>query len=120
MVRQRGGFGDEILKRWPLDVFVFALTAIAGIKVIFKERSEVDLFKRIFLVRRRRRFFGGRQALAFFLAAPHIVDEGDCIFQFLQNRILNHFLSNHVLELKLVEREDADHLHEARCEDLPL
>ena len=96
------------------------MTAISWIKVIFKERSEVDLFKRIFLVRRRRRFFGGRQALAFFLAAPHIVDEGDGIFQFLENRILNHFLSNHVLELKLVKRENADHLHKARRKDLAL
>src|SRR6266566_449444 len=120
MIGESAGFGYEILKRWPLDVFVFALAAISGIKVIFKERAEVDLFKGIFLVSRRRCFFGRGQTLTLFFTAANIVDQRNRVFELFQYWILDHFLINHVLQLKLIERKDADHLHEAGREDLPL
>ena len=50
----------------------------------------------------------------------YIVDHRNGIFQFFENGVLHHLGSDHVLELKLVEREDADHLHQSRREDLPL
>ena len=42
------------------------------------------------------------------------------IFELFENRVLDHLGVDHVLELKLVEREDRDHLHQARGEDLAL
>ena len=54
------------------------------------------------------------------LPSSDFVEQRNRIFQFFENRILDHLRVDHVLELKLVEREDRDHLHQARGQDLAL
>src|SRR5580658_10758142 len=40
--------GEKVLKRGLLAVFIFRLCAVAGIKVVLKIRSEVDLLEGVF------------------------------------------------------------------------
>jgi len=80
-----------------------------------------DLFEGVFLIGSRSgTLFGCGSALAFFLAAANVVNQRNRVFELLENRILDHLGIDHVLELELVEREHADHLHQARGKDLPL
>ena len=51
---------------------------------------------------------------------PTSSSKGNRVFEFFENGILNHLGVDHVLELKLVEREDGDHLNQARGQDLAL
>src|SRR5512133_2416987 len=93
---------------------------ISGVQILLEKGTKVDLFEGIFLFRGSDwTLFGGR-TLALFLPASDVVDERNRIFQLFQNRVLHHLAIDHVLELKLVERKDADHLHEARRKYLPL
>ena len=62
---------------------------------------------------------GGRALAIFFLLAD-LIEKRNRVFEFLQHGILDHLAIDHVLEFKLVEREDRDHLHQARGEDLAL
>ena len=63
---------------------------------------------------------GGSGALAVFFFFADFVQQGNGFFQFLENRVLHHLSIDHVLELKFVEREDGDHLHQARSQYLAL
>ena len=68
-------------------------------------------------------FFGGSLgggAVAVFVFTAYFVDERNGFFELFENRVLDHLGIDHVLELKFIEREDGDHLHQARGEDLPL
>ncbi len=94
--------------------------AIAGIEIFLKERAKINFFEGIFLFFRGNRVFFGRDPFAIFFLAGGVIEQGNGVFQLLQNRILHHLGGDHVAQLKLVEREHADHLHEARREDLPL
>ena len=96
---------------------------VPGIKVVLEKRAEVDFLERILLLDGGNGivFCGcGSGALAIFLFFTDFVEQRNGIFQFLENWILDHLGVDHVLELKLVEREDRDHLHQARSEDLAL
>ena len=123
MIGQSCGLRQKIFERRALDFFHLAARAVAGVEVVLEERAEVDLFERILLFRRDGSFFGrglgGGAVEAFFLAAD-IVDQGDGIFELFEDRILDHLGVDHVLELKFIEREDGDHLHQTRGEDLAL
>src|ERR1700686_624569 len=111
----------EVLKRRAFDFFELTRTAKPWIEVIFEERTKINFFERIFFVRSGGWcLFRGGSTFTLLLAAADVVDERNGIFKFLEHRILNHLGSDHVLQLKLVQSEDADHLHEARSEDLPL
>ena len=55
-----------------------------------------------------------------FLFLAYFVEQGNGIFKLFENRVLDHLSVDHVLELKLVEREDGDHLHQSRSQDLAL
>ena len=122
VVGQTAGLGKEILERGPLDVLHLTRAAIAGIEIVLEERAEIDLFEWIFLLN----ISGGggaffdRRVIAFLFASIHVVDQGNGLFQFFENRVLHHFGRDHVPKLKLVEREDADHLDKARGQDLSL
>ena len=59
-------------------------------------------------------------AVAVFFFAADFVDQRDGLFELFENRVLDHLGVDHVLEFELVEREDGDHLHQARGEDLAL
>ncbi len=123
MVGQVGGLGEEIFERRPLDFFHLAVRAVAGVKIILEKRAEVDLFEGIFLFDRSDGVFFVRSrsgALAVFFFAANFVEQRNRFFKFLENRVLDHLSVDHVLELKLVEREDGDHLHQAGSKDLAL
>ena len=114
---------EEILERRALDVFHLTVSAIAGIEIILKERTEIDLFEGIFLFDGADGIFvvvGDCGAFAVFFFLADFVEQRNGLFQFFEDRILDHLSVDHVLELKLVEREDGDHLHQARGEDLAL
>ena len=115
--------GEEILERRALDILHLAVGAVAGIEIVLKERAEINLFEGIFLFCRGDGIFfvgGGSGALAVFFFFADFVEQRNGVFELLENRILDHLRVDHVLELKLVEREDGDHLHQARGEDLAL
>ena len=99
------------------------MRAIAGIEVILEERAKVDFFKGVFLFDRGNRILFWRcrcRAFAVFLFLAHLIKQRDSIFEFLENRVLDHLGVDHVLELKLVERKNRHHLHQPRGEDLAL
>ena len=123
MVGEIRRLGKKILKRRPLDLLHLAVRAIAGIEIVLEKRTEIDLLERIFLLDRGDGiFFGGGRggALAVFFFLADFVEQRNRFFQLFENRILDHLSRDHVLELKLVEREHRDHLHKPRRKDLPL
>jgi hypothetical protein len=79
VVGQSCGLGEEILERRAFDLFHLAAGAVAGIEIILKEGSEVDLFERIFLFDRGDGiFFGGSLsggAVEVFFLAADLVDQ---------------------------------------------
>ncbi len=110
-------------KRRALDLLHLAVCAIAGIEIILKERAKINLFEGIFLFDGSDGIFfvaGGSGALAVFFLLANFVEQRNRFFQLFENRVFDHLGVDHVLELKLVEREDRDHLHQARGEDLAL
>src|SRR4051812_22677373 len=123
MIRKIAWLGKKILKRWTLNLFHLAVSAITRIEIVLEERAEVNFFEGIFLfVRGDGIFFGGSSSspVAVFLFLADVIDQRNCFFQLFENRVLDHLSVDHVLELKLVERQDGDHLHQARSKDLAL
>jgi hypothetical protein len=49
-----------------------------------------------------------------------LIEERNILFNFFKNGILGDFSVDHLLQLELIQRQDADHLHEARREYLTL
>src|SRR5207302_466916 len=83
------GLGQEILKRWPVDLFQIGGVAVTGIEIVAEERAEIDLIKRIFFLGFRTSFvllFNVFCVLALVgLFAPgHFVQQGDRGIQFSQ------------------------------------
>jgi hypothetical protein len=60
------------------------------------------------------------QPAAFFFLATNVIEHRHRIFKLFQHRVLDHLGIDHVLQLKLVEREYGHHLHETRRQNLPL
>ena len=121
MVSQRTGFGKKILEGWPLNFLEVGLAAKPRIEIIFEKRAEINLFEGIFLVLgSSRSFFRARLALPLFFAASNVVNQGNGIFEFLKDGVLHHLGRDHIFELELIERKDADHLHQARGQNLLL
>src|ERR1700756_2116082 len=123
MVGEIRRLGEKILKRRTLDVFHLAVRAIAGIKIVLEEGTEIDLFEGILLFDGGNGIFfggGGSGAFAVFLFFADLVEQRNRVFELFEDRVLDHLSIDHVLELKLVEREDRDHLHQARGKNLAL
>jgi hypothetical protein len=123
VVREIRWLGKEILERRTLDLFHLAVSTVAGIEIVLEKRAEVDLFKRIFLLGSGDRILFGRcsgGAFPVFLFLAYFVEQGNGILKLLKDRVLHHLSVDHVLQLKLVEREDRDHLHQAWGQDLAL
>src|SRR6202011_2453180 len=87
VVGQRAGLGQEILERRTLDVFHFALAAVARIEVFLEERAKINFVERIFFLSsgagRLFRVGGRGGAVAFFFAAADFVDQRNGILEFL-------------------------------------
>src|SRR5437867_8342766 len=112
MISQGTWLRKKILKRWAFDFLEVTLTAETRIEVILKKRAEINFLEGVFLVLRSSRgFFSRRGTFALFLPTADIIYQRNGIFQLLEDRVLHHLGSDHVLELKLVERKHADHLH---------
>ena len=123
MIGQVARLREEILERRALDFLHLAVRAVAGVEVVLKKRAKINFFEGIFLFDRGDGIFfvvRDSSALAVFFFLADFVEQRNRFFQFLENRVLHHLSSDHVLELKLVEREDGDHLHQARRQDLAL
>src|SRR5438309_2670349 len=112
-----------MFKGRALDVLHLAVSAVAGIEVVLEERTEIDFFEWIFLLGSGGGIFfvgSGSGALAIFFFFADLVKQRNRVFELLQHRILNHLRIDHVLQLKLVERKNRDHLHQARGKNLAL
>ena len=123
MVTQICRLGEKILERRALDFLHLPVRAVPWVEIVLKERAEIDFLKRIFFFCRSGRIFfvaGGSGALPIFLLTAYFIEQRNGFLELLKNRVFHHLRGDHVLELKLVEREDRDHLHEARSQDLPL
>ncbi len=123
VVRKSAGLGKEVLEGRLLAVLHFNRGAQAGVEVFGEEGAEVNLLKGIFFFRcRDRLLLLGRGAIAFHLlfASRHFIEKRNGAVQFFENRILSQLGIDHVGQLKLVERQDTDHLHEAGGQNLLL
>src|SRR5581483_6535153 len=121
VIGESGGFREEILEGRTFYIFNFAGAAVTRVEVFLEERTKINLFERVLGFGRCGGFFGGGGggvAVALFFFGGDVVDEGNVFVQFFEDRVLNHLLVDHFLELHLVERKDADHLHQTRGEDL--
>ncbi len=120
MVGERAGLREEVFKGRLLVQLVVIRGTEAGVEILLKIRTKVDFFKGIGL------FALGvaddllSRPFAFRLLAGHIVEQGNVFFELLEHRILDDLGVDHLLQLELVQGEHAHHLHQARCEYLPL
>ena len=118
MLGQPRGRGQKLFKRRPLADFpLLRLPAVtAGIQILIKESPDVELVKRI-----RLRFL--RNLLRFIadeIFVAVIVRRGGFFALFFQDRVLNHLLIDHFPKFQPVQRQHADHLHQARRQNLLL
>ena len=123
MVGQLLRDGKKVLERRLVVVRLEVVAgSIAGVEIILEIRAEVDLFERVPFFRRvlsHGHFFLCR-ALPLRIPARYVVQQRDMFFYFFQHWIFNDFRVDHLLQLELVQRQHADHLHQARREYLPL
>ena len=92
---------------------------VSGVQVVVEKRPEVDLLKGV--------FFGavlavhggrvGRLVRCDFLFDVH---GGEVLGKLLQHRILDDLLVDHLAQFEPVQRQHADHLHQARRQNLLL
>ncbi len=120
MIRKIARLGEKVLERRPFYLFHLARAAITRIKVFLEERAEIDLFKGVFLLDCSDGVFFGRSTFAIFFAPSSVIQQRNRLFQLFEHWILHHFGRDHVPQLELIERQDTDHLHQARSQDLPL
>ena len=113
--------GEEILNRGLLDFLVIVGGAEAGVEVILEIGAEVDFVEGIFLFfvafGDGLRFDG---AVAVFFCARDIVEQRNVLFHLFENGILGDLGLDHFLQLQLVQRQHADHLHQPGRQDLTL
>ena len=94
-----------------------------GIEILREERAKIDFVEGIFFLGGCRLLFldgNGAVALHLLFAGRNFIEQGDRVVQFLKYRVLRQLGRDHVRQLKLVERQDADHLHEPRSQNLLL
>ena len=95
--------------------------AEAGIEVVLKIRPKIDFVEGIGLLLRLG--LGGTHldgAVVLDLLAGDVVEQRNILFHLFEDGILGDLGVDHLLQLKLVQRQHADHLHEARRQYLPL
>ncbi len=121
VVGQRGGRREEILNRGFLDLLVVVRRAETGIQIILEIGPKVDLVEGVFLFGLG---FGDRlgfdRPVAILFCAGDVVEEGNGLVHLLQNRVLGDLRLDHLLQLQLVQRQNADHLHQSRRQNLAL
>ena len=121
VVGQRARLGEEVFERGRFDGLEVVAGAVAGVEVVLKIRPEVDFFEGIGLLFRFG--FGGTHldgAVVLDFLAGDVVEQRDILLDLLEDGVLGDLGVDHFLQLKLVERQDADHLHEAGRQYLAL
>ena len=120
VIGQCAGLGQEVFERRRFVHFVVVRGTEAGIEIFLEIGAKVHFLKGIGLLALGvgDDLFGRPFALR--LLAGDVVEEGNVFFQFLKYRILDDFGVDHLPQLELVQGKHTDHLHEARCEYLPL
>ncbi len=110
--------GKKLVKRRPLDDFLLAALRIAAaaIEILVEEGSDIEILKGADGLGGGK-FFGFRFQEGF----RAVIFRGDALFgQFLQHRVLNHLLIDHLAEFEAIQGQHAHHLNQARGEDLLL
>ena len=110
--------GKKLVKGRPLDGFCFAALRIAAaaVEVLIEKRSDIEILEGTGGLDLGN-FFGFRFQEGFVA----VVFRGDAFFgQFLQHRVLDHLLIDHLPELETIQRQHAHHLDQARRKDLLL
>ncbi len=111
--------GKEFVEGGAFDVFAFAAAGAfgAGIEILGEEGAEIEFVEGI-------GGFGFGDFFGFFLEERFVgvaVGGGRALFgDFFEDGIGHDFLIDHLAQLQAIEREHADHLHEARRENLLL
>src|SRR5579885_1776004 len=118
MVGESGRRGQELLKRGPLgDLAFLGLASVpARVQVLIEKTSNVEFIERIGRLRFRHLL---RFVLQEILVAV-IVGGGRLFAQFFQDRIRHHLLIDHLAQFQAVQRQHADHLHQAGRQNLLL
>ena len=117
MIGQSCRLGEKVFKRGLLAVFVLRLCAIAGVEILLEVRAKIDLVEDVLLSWRGRFLSGPLQPL---LAACNLIQHRNCFVNLFKDRIFHHLGIDHLLELELVQRKYAHHLHQARRQHLTL
>ena len=125
VIGQSRRLGEKVLIRGLFTLFVLRLCAVTGVQVILEVRSEVDLVKRI--LNWGRGLFNDALlnsalliALNAFLAARNLIQHRNRLVNLLQDGIFHHLGIDHLLQLEIVERKHAHHLHQSRSQNLAL
>ncbi len=117
-----------MLKRRLFALFIFRLCPEAGVQVVLEVRPEVDFLERI-LGRSRRFGWGGairpvqfHPFLTFLtlLPARDLIQHWNRFVNLFKDGIFNHLGIDHLLQLELIQRKHADHLHQPRGQYLAL
>ena len=118
MIGQPGRRRKELLEGRPLRDFPFLRPAAvaASIQVLVEERADVKLVERIgyWFLRNFLRFFFEEGLVTV------IVRLGGLFALLFENWVGDHFLVDHLAQLEAVQGQHADHLNEARRENLLL
>src|SRR5712672_1536294 len=118
MIAEAGSRGKKLLERRTLRNFALlrAAPVSTGIEVLIEEGTNVELVKGI-------RFGLLRDLFGFCLEKGFVAVVVGLRWLFallFQDRVGNHLLVDHLAQLKPIEREHADHLNEARSQNLLL
>src|SRR6266850_5578325 len=118
VIAEAGSRGKKLLERRTLGNFALlrAATVPAGIEILIEEGADVEFVKGI-RFRLLRDFFGFCLQEGFVAV---VVGLRGLFALFFQDRVGNHLLVDHLAQLKAIEREHADHLNEARSQNLLL
>ncbi len=112
----------KVLKRGLLALLILRLGAVARIKVVLKVRPEINLVERILGFGRglRRSSLHTLHVQILLLSARHLIQHRNRFVNLFQDGVFHHLGIDHLLQLELVERKNAHHLHQARRQDLAL
>ena len=91
-----------------------------GVEIILEVAAKVDLIERVFFYPLTFRRDFRRTAVAVAFTPRALIESLRLVLDFFEHRVLNHLAVEHFLQLQLVEREDAHHLHQAGRQHLPL
>ena len=101
---------------FPVAVIELRLCAKAGIKIVLEVGAKVNFTEHV--LGRCGRFLDA--ALQDLLTARNLIQHWNRLVNLFQDGIFNHLGIDHLLELELVERKHAHHLHQAWSQDLAL